>query len=213
MALARIGYSVFAARKGKTLKCEGCGQPIEKGQRYAHFKVGFRSRYVHTFHAGCRIPDAARASGKMAGVYSASESLRDEVNAIAYSAGDDAGDVISQIESALETAAEEWRSVGEEYREAAEASPTGMIFGVDYNEVADTFDSAADTLTGWSADEDEPDYNGCTNEAHEEGADEPIERGSGDCEECSGIADTWLDDLKSAVDSHIDDAQSEIEVG
>jgi hypothetical protein len=213
MSLARVRSSVFAARKGKTLTCEGCRQPIEKGTRYNWFKVGFRSRYVHAYHAACRIPDASRASGKMAGVYSANEAVRDTLAALSFTAGDDAGDIISEIESALETAADDWRSVGDEYREAAEASPTGYIFGVDYNEVADTFDSAADELTGWSPDDDEPDYEDCDNIDHDPEADEPVERGSADCDGCADIAGAWLSEVIDSAETHMDDSMGNIEVG
>lgn len=213
MSLARVQTSTFAARKGKTLTCEGCRQPIVKGSRYQWFKVGFRSRYVHAYHTTCRIDDSSRASGKMATVYGANQALREAVEALSFSAGGDAGDVISEIESALETAADDWRSVGDEYREAAEASATGYIFGVDYNEAADTFDAAADTLTSWSPDDDEPDYEDCDNIDHDPEADEPIERGSADCDGCMDVASGWLSGIRDSVDSHIEDAMGEIEVG
>ena len=213
MGLANIKVSTFAGRKGKTLTCEGCRHPIEKGTRYQWFKVGFRSRHVHAYHATCRISDAARASGKMATVYSAVEGLREGIYSLPFESGDDAADLISSIESALETAADEWRSVGDEYREAAEASPTGYVFGVDYNETADTFDSAADSLINWSPDETEPDYDACEEEHHADDAEEGVERGSTDCEECMGIANDWVMSIRESVESHVDDAMGEIEIG
>jgi hypothetical protein len=206
MSLARVGYSVFAARKGKTLTCEGCRKPIEKGHRYAHFKVGFRSRYVHTYHAGCPIRDSARESSKMVGIYSGTENAQDAISVAAFSTGDDASVFVDELKSALESAADEWRSVADEYREAAEASPTGMVFGVDLTEAADSIESAADELTGWDPDEDEPQT--CDNA--EEG-DHPaaIE----DCEECVSLAETWSEDTRQSAIDFLDDQQSGIEVG
>lgn len=227
MSLARIEYSVYAARRTraedgswadpKTLTCEGCRKPIEKGTRYAHFKVGFRSRYVHTYHAGCPIKDSVRESGKMSGVYAGTESAQDAINALGW--GGDAESFIADIKSALESAAEDWRSVGEEYREAAEASPTGMVFGVDYNEAADSIESAADELDGWDPDADEPEF--CDNHGEDAIGDGPEQYANdGDlaearrgCEDCQSLAETWVEDVRQSAIDAMDEASGNIEVG
>lgn len=215
--MARIQQSRFAGRKGATLACEKCKRDIPKGEVYRYYTVGYRSRYRHIrcYRSECTPRQSEMTNSKMAGVYSGSESLMDTVNALAFTAGDDAASIISEVESALETAADEWRNVGEEYREAAEASPTGLIFGQDYNEVADSIENAADELANWSADEDEPDYDSCTNVAHEGGlSDEPehLDRGVPECDGCVDIASEWLGDIQGSVESHAQDAESNIEV-
>lgn len=209
MSLARINYSVFAARKGKTLTCEGCRKPIEKGTRYAHFKVGFRSRFVHTYHAGCPIRDSSRESGKMAGIYSGTENAQDAINAAVWMGDPEA--FLDEIKSALESAADDWRSVGDEYREAAEASPTGYVFGVDYNEAADSIDSVADELGSWEPDDDEP------NIEHEDHADDEDDERTGnqagDCDECTSATEDWVESTRQSAIDWIDEQQSNIEVG
>lgn len=198
MSLARVNYSVFAARKGKTLTCEGCRKPIEKGTRYAHFKVGFRSRYVHTYHVGCPIKDSARESSRMAGIYSGTESAQDTISGLSYTIGDDPSSFIDEIKSALESAGDDWRSVADEYREAADASPTGLVFGEDLNEKADAIESAADEVGSWDPDEDEPEK--CGNEDDEDHAD--------DCADCESNIETWAEDVKQSALDWLDEQQS-----
>ena len=193
MSIARVQYSVFAARKGKTLTCAGCRQPIEKGTKYAWFKVGFRSRFVHTYHVGCSIPDSVRESSMMSGVMAARETAQADI--AAYT---DPATLVADIESTLESCAEEWRSVGEQYAEAADAMGAA---GEPMQEVADSIETAADELTSWQPDEDEPDPD------HDDGHDGE----QADCDECQSTIDEWVDAVKESAVSAIDDAESNIE--
>jgi hypothetical protein len=206
VSLARINISTFAARKGKTLACEGCHKPINKGERYKWFKVGFRSRFVHAYHMGCTIKDSARESSLMVGVYSGIETAEDTIGAIGWAG--DPGAVVQEIKDALEAAADEWRGVSEEYGSAADNSPTGMVFGVDYREVADSIEAAADTLADWEPGESEPDVE------HGDHADEGDERTGivDDCDECEANVGQWLESIRDEAIESMGDAQGEIEV-
>lgn len=200
MSVARVQISKFAARKGATLRCGKCGKEITRGARYYWYKVGFRSRYkqVRCYGSPSCFPAASeRESSKMAGVYAAQETAASSIAEATF--GDDPASFIDDLRSTLESAADDWRSVADEYREAAEASPTGYVFGVDYTEIADSIEYAADELGNWSPDEDEP--NPC---------DEHEEYTPG-CEECEQMAAGWADDVRDSASTALDDAQSNIE--
>jgi hypothetical protein len=133
-------------------------------------------------------------ASKMSGVYAAIEAAEDALDSMEGAPEDDA----SNVTAALETAAEGIEEVAEEYREANEASPTGMVFGEDLNERADEISNAAYDLQGWSPSEDAPDFDACDNEDHDidETEGEPVERGvEGGCEGCIEIAGTWWDNV------------------
>lgn len=202
--MARVYYSKFAGRKGATLKCGKCGEPIEKGQSYRWFKVGFRSRtkYIRCYKSGCTPKQSEMTTSKMAGVYAAIEDAEANLNALLGSPEDDT----SSIKSELESAAQSIRDVADEYREAADASPTGLVFGEDLNERADAVEAGADEIENWDAENEEPDFDSCESDVHDEDrdpADVSAERGdTGNCEDCAQIKTEWWDaEIESALDA------------
>jgi hypothetical protein len=202
--MARTNYAVFAARKGATLTCSKDGAPILKGERYMWVKP--RSSYRKLVRCMAHpFKQSEITTSKMAGVYAAQENATDELTALTGQPGD-----VGDLSSILEAAAESIREVAQEYRDAAEASPTGLVFGEDLNEKADEIEDAAGELESWSADEDEPDFDQCENVAHEESNEEappvpPLERGSDLCDDCVEIRNTWWDDQVDSAISAVSD--------
>lgn len=193
--MARVRTSRFAARQGATLACEKCRNQIGKGESYRWFKVGFRSRYKHIRcnRPECTPRQSEMTASKMAGVYAAIEDAESALSGLAP------GEV-SDIESILQTAGEGIEEVADEYREAGEASPTGLVFGEDLNERADEISDAANELQSWSPSEDEPDYDSCDEDHHDEDPEDPeqeiIDRGAGNgCDACDDIQVTWWDQV------------------
>jgi hypothetical protein len=197
MSQARIQYSTFAGRLGKTIKCGKCGRDIPKGERYRWYKVGFRSRYknIRCYRSECTPRSSELESSLMAGVYSAIEGAEDALAAL--DAGEPEDDA-SSIAEAVTDAADGVREVADQYSEAADAMGDA---GYDMQEKADEIGSAADELEGYSAGDDEPDLDQCDNEAHDlEEADAGwIERGDRSCESCTEIKrDWWTQEISAA---------------
>lgn len=210
--MPRINTSKFAARQGATLTCDKCGQPIEKGQTYRHFKVGFRygRKQVRCMKAECSPRQSELTTSKMSGVYAAIEGAEDVIASLRYS---DPEDDTSSIKSAMEEAGEAIEEVADEYREANEASPTGYVFGEDLNERADELSNAAYELQSFDSSEDEADFDSCDAEEHtdledrdEEASDEFIDRGDIEqCESCREIKQTWWDAMLDEAESALSD--------
>lgn len=203
--MARVHVSKFAGRKGATLMCQSPkGQhPIAVGESYSWVKP--RSAYrkmVRCLAHPFRLSETT--TSKMAGVYAAQETAQDDLTAMT---GNPAS--VEDISSVLETAADDIESVAEEYREANEASPTGLVFGEDLNERADEISEAAQELRDWSADEDEPDYDQCEaiHEGDEEADGEDVfpARGSDECESCMEIKGAWWDEQVDSAMSAVND--------
>lgn len=199
--MARIQTSTFAARKGATLTCSKCRRNIEKGERYRWYKPGFRSRYKVVICSNCKVKPSETMSSKMAGVVAAVEDANEALDAL--EAGDPEQDT-SSIESILQEAASTIEGVADEYREAAEASPTGLIFGEDYNERADEISNAASDLEGWTADENEPPDNHDDHNTDEDA--EPVDKD--DCEDCADDRREWWSDQISAARDALSEAES-----
>lgn len=212
--MARLNISRFAARQGKTLACEKCHRPIEKGEQYRWFTVGYRSRYKHVrcMRSECSPRQSEMTPSKMAGVYAAIEGAEDALDALA--AGDPEDDA-SSIREAVTGAAEGIEEVADEYREAADASPTGLVFGEDLNEKADEISDAASELESFDPSEDQADFESCDGhvegepcEVHEACDMEPCTIERGDVEGCSGcreIKQAWWDDMIEEARSALSD--------
>lgn len=203
--MARVRTSVFAARKGATLKCSVDGEPIQKGERYYWWKPGFRSRYK-VIRCMKHAPKPSETnSSKLSTIMAAQETAEEALDALV-------GYETSDIEQIVNDVAQAFEDVAEEYRDAAEASPTGLIFGEDYNEKADTLENSASDLQSWSPSEDEPDYEHETHASHpdniEEGDDtEPVEDADPErCEECADARQEWWDNMVEEARSAIQDA-------
>jgi hypothetical protein len=213
MSVARVRTSRFAARQGATLSCQKCGNPIQKGETYRWYKIGFRSRYkyIRCSRSTCTPRMSELESSKMVGVWSAVESAEDALDALA--AGDPEDDA-SSIASAVNEIESDAESVADEYDEAADASPTGMVFGEDLHERADGIRSAAQDLGSWSPTTDEPDYDSCDDEMHDEDAKGPdgedqevVDRGdTATCGQCAEIKQAWWDEAIEEARTAIGDA-------
>ena len=216
--MARIQTSRFAARKGAAnLVCGKCRAEIVKGEQYRWFKVGFRSRYknIRCMRAECSPRQSEMTASKMAGVYAAFEDAEDALAALR--AGDPEDDT-SNIREAVTNAAAGIEEVADEYREAGEASPTGLVFGEDLNERADEISDVASQLESFDCSEDEADFESCDLEEHlpledreEEGSDEIIDRGDVEqCESCREIKQTWWDAMIEEAEQALDEASSNV---
>ncbi len=186
MSQATVYHSTFAARKGATLRCGKCGQPIAKGEGYRWYKVGFRSPFknIRCDRHTCDPRPSELESSKLAGVYEAIESAEDNINGTTPDSPDWDSSV-EAIRESLSTAADDIRAVADEYREAAEAMGGA---GYDMEEKADEVEEAASQLDDWSPDDDEP-----------QPCDQHDEYDS-TCEECeSNVADWWSEVQASAV--------------
>lgn len=199
--MARVRISRFAARQGAAnLVCGKCRAEITKGEQYRWFKVGFRSRYknIRCMKSECAPRQSEMTASKMAGVYAAIEGAEDALQALAN--GDPEDDTTS-IREAVTTAAEGFNEVADEYTEAGEMSPTGLVFGEDLNERADEIRDAASEIESFDPSEDEADFDSCDAEEHvdledrdEEDSDEFWDRGDTEqCESCRDIKQAWWD--------------------
>jgi hypothetical protein len=198
MSLAKLNTSVFAARKGATLNCER-GHPIQKGEKYIWFKVGFRSR---TKHVRCMLPahaprDSERESSILSEVYAAQESARDSLDTL-----DPATVEEQDLNDIITTAAEAVQAVAEQYREAAEA------FGGagDNADRADTLEGSASELESWST-QGGPEGCGESNRdktGDEEDSDEPHEEPVADCDDCADKRREWGEEAIEEVRELID---------
>lgn len=114
MARARLKMTGKAHKRPQP-KCNKCGETIEPGQQ--RWEWSFRYGGTHTRHQDCGMPRASELTqGRVGELYAAQEAIEDAV-------GGDRSDFDSwksDVEQALESAAETARELGEEYREAAE---------------------------------------------------------------------------------------------
>lgn len=202
MSQARVYFSRFAARKGATLTCGNCRRPIEKGDQYRWFKVGFRARYknIRCMRSECTPRASALESSKMADVYSAIESAEDALDALANG---DPEENNSSINEAVQSAAEGIRAVADEYREAAEAMGDA---GYEMEEKADALEQAADELESWESSESEPDLD---HESHDTGDPDllPSDVDEVDCDECTEARQTWWDEQVEEGRSALSDVE------
>lgn len=199
--MARINVSKFAGRKGATLACDKCRQPIAVGEQYRYWAAGFRSRRknIRCMRATCSPRASEMTNSKMSGVYAAQEEAEDALNLL-QGAPEENWDSVRSI---LEDAASAIEDVAQEYRDAADASPTGLVFGEDLNERADMIEEGANEIRDWEPDEDEPDFDECAEEHHDEPENEgdiAIERGDVErCESCKTVQQDWWDNLVAAA--------------
>lgn len=208
MSLARIYTQKFSGKSKNVSTCEGCRQPIEKGQTYRCFKVGFRSRYQHNYHAGCEIKDSARESSKLSAVFAAREDAIDNINSADVD-GTNPSAFVDDLRGFLESAADDWDGVASEYDDASEAMGGDYGAGSAMAETAASIEEAANQLRDWSPNEEEPDVN------HEDHAEDDDERTGivDDCDECMDAVNDWADEVRSSATDALTDAEGEIEMG
>lgn len=191
MSLAKVN----TVRSRKNYTCEKCKIPIEKGQMYRWFKVGFRSRYKHVrcMAPSCAPRDSERESSMLSGVYAALEDASFQVGMASS---------IEDLRSALEEAGSQINDVASEYSYAAEAMGEA---GYENQEKADMLEQAADELANVEFEETAmTDCEECGGSGTEECLecdgtgmlDEDVECDAcgasgeiGDCQTCGGIGE------------------------
>ena len=163
MSIARV---TTVKRSQKPFTCEKCRKDIPKGSTYRHFKVGFRTRYVHRrcMDAACTPRQSELDASKMSAVWYAQES---------FEAAVESATCADDLASALSDYAEAVREVGEEYREASENPNTGAVFNTDAEERADTLESAADEIEDIDVDDETTDCDECDGTGEDRSGDEP----------------------------------------
>lgn len=211
MSLAKV--NTVKSRQNYT--CEKCQVPIEKGQMYRWFKVGFRSRYKHVrcMTPSCTPRNSELESSKLADVYGALEDAEFHIS-MAYS--------IEDLQAALEECASQINDVASEYSDAAESMGEA---GYENQEKADMLEQAADELASTEFEEttmvecDECNGSG-TEECYEcDGSgmlDEDEECDAcgasgeiGDCPECGGTGEVEgepdIEEAREIAQAAIDD--------
>jgi hypothetical protein len=173
--------------------CGSCGQPIKAGDSYKHvsLKTGPRSSRILKRHGGCPgWRQSELCQSKMAGVYAAQEGFDDSMPAWDPETG------IHYIRDILESAADDIRSVAEEYRESQQNIEQG--FGHSTYQ-SDELGEKADELEAW-ADQVAEAVDGCEEspspcEAHEEFVS--------DCEDCELALETWEDEIRELAEEAV----------
>lgn len=178
-------YTVKKSRK--EFICNKCGQPIIKGSSYIWWQH-MHSPEVrwHAAHGHPRPSDLA-SSDKVARYCTVQEQVEDAMSALSNDANaDNVEELVQGLAQAMREGAEEIRSVGEEYTEAADnmesAFPNGSSVIDEIREKADTCEAWADNLES-AAD---------TVEAIDTDAfacDTCDGSGTVECESCSGAGD------------------------
>lgn len=197
MSQARI-YTTKGPVRKDGLKCGKCGDPIRKGiDRRITFAVGFRGyEQTRCLKPECYPTRSERESSAVASVY-------DAIDSIDVSNIDTAEDFTSardEIVSAIEEVVSEY-----EYNEMIEVN-------YDLQERRDMLQSAADELSSWEPEGDEPEEEvdcdecgGSGQVTNDEGEDE-------DCDECGGTGtvenpeshEDWVDATREAFQEAID---------
>jgi hypothetical protein len=188
------------------LKCGKCGDEIAVSAPYRWFSVGFRSHYkqVRCMKSTCTPRESEReSSGIRSEILSAIENANDQLDNM-IEASDS-----SEIESIVQAVGEAFRSAADQYREADEAFGGGG--NTENGDRADTCE-----LESWGCSGDsEPDYESCDDEIHldlsersdEDDDREKIDRGDSECESCTQIRDSWLEELVSEARDAIDSVE------
>jgi hypothetical protein len=173
--------------KATEFKCNRCSEPIKVGEQYFEWKHNHAP--VSRRHAQHGRPRTSElCTGKMSGVYAATEALEDAI------AAGRASDDISGLEDALNECASSVREVAEEYEnnvsnmpDSLQSSPTAEDMqekASQLNEFADALESAASELDTDIEDEPEQTLDDCTDDCAISQADLSQEYGPADVE-CS----------------------------
>ena len=194
------------------LKCGKCGDEIAVGSPYRWFTVGFRSHYkqIRCTKSACTPRESEReSSGIRAEILGAIEDFNDTMAGF-----DSSGITVSDVEAAVQSVGEAFRSAADQWREADEQFGGGG--NTESGERADTAESGADELESWGSSlNDEPDYDECEDEIHlplDEREDkdddrEPVDKGDMECDSCSQIREDWFDELVEEANNAVEGAE------
>jgi len=206
---------VTVANKEKPLPqptCGKCGVTIEVGDPYRWFTVGFRSHYkqVRCMKSECTPrPSQRESSGIRAEILGAIEDFEDTMSGF-----DSSGISTTDVEEAVHQVGDAFRSAADQWREADDAFGGGGV--TESGERADTAESAADELEGWTTSvNEEPDYDECENEIHlplderedKDDDSEPVDKGDMECDDCSQIREDWFDELVAEANDAVESAE------
>lgn len=204
MSLARLEHT---KKSLKPTRCEKCRDELPKGSEFYYFYVGFRSQYKHVrcTKAACYPRNSERESSLLSSAYAAMEDAEDNLSNLSNDSD------TSEIESAVRDVADTLRETADAYRAADENFGGGGM--TDSSERADTLETAADELEGFSlTGDDEPGY--CDDHSDEDSwrtvqdgqfddnftpeADRvyrELDEARGECEDCRNLRDSWWDEL------------------
>lgn len=142
--MARV-FSAKKSKAGKEIKCGRCSVVIKPGEKYYYFSVGFRGS--KQYRCQNHSPRQSETTGnKMSGAYAANESLEEFLNGPTC---------VSDIASALETAAGEIEQVRDEYQESYDSLPENFQNGEQGSEIQEKIDALteyADSLSSAASD-------------------------------------------------------------
>lgn len=130
MSIAKINH-VQAARKTQGT-CGKCQTPINIGDPYRWYKVGFRARFKHVrcTSSACMPRPSELESSRISEVYAAQEDAQDRIEGAETVA--EMNEAISDLQDAIE-------QLAEEYRDASE-NEDGVVFNTTAEEYADILD-------------------------------------------------------------------------
>lgn len=187
----RIVARVHTLKTRKDRICEKCRGPINPGDQYRYFQVGFRNSFKHIrcMKPGCTPRPSELTNSKVSSIMAAQEGAGDELDALTASVGEP-----SDITAIVERVAEAIEEVKGEYEEGLEAWPGGNS---NIQERVDTLESAYDELSSFqfSGDESKP------------GCDEHEGEPQDDCDACEASAGIWWSDLVQEARDAIDQVE------
>lgn len=221
-------YTVKKSRK--VWRCHKCGATINVGDSYRWWQHMHSPETRRCWKCGPPRASDLTSSDKLQRVLSAQENVEDVAGQLSQAGDKDTFDsMLEDLKSAVQEAAEEVRSVGEEYSGSADnmeqAFPNGSSVIDEIRDKASTCESWADNLDNAASELESvevEDCDECDGTGHVDcstcggdGQGEPNEpcdgcNGDGqvDCETCDGTG-IKLQDALDSVQQIIDDAMSE----
>lgn len=195
---------IRVADKGQPLpmpKCGKCGQPIEVGQPYLWYTVGFRG-YPQYRHINHQPKPSELESSRVADIIAAIEDAQDQIDNIDADNRDDAE---SQAQEILQSVQDVIDEVKEEYAEADRAM--GDSQATQAYERYETLD--ANDLGSFSLQASDPE--GCgdawkgdsDDDADADDHDEPQDG----CDECRAKLDEWQDEVRQEVRDALEEVE------
>jgi hypothetical protein len=202
--------------KVETYPCRKCEEPIKPGEQYYEWK--HRNSPFSRQHQSHGAPKQSElCSGKMSGVYAATEELSDVIDAASRDNNP------SSLADALMACAEAVREVAQEYEDNRGNMPEGLQdgnVGTDMQEKADALNDFADSLesaasdsevTDWEMDTESPE----PGEDHTEGCSINDEGDNPECDcgyaELEEAKDAWEQDRDDKIQAAIDCAQNALD--
>lgn len=205
--MPRVNHIKSARPSKRRRSCFRCGHEIQVGEAYKKWSFRMRPRGSRTVYAckdhSPRASDLTQ-SPHLAGFYSAQESATDALNdwrPEAPPVGEEPD--AAEVDSILESCAEEFRAVAEGLRESAEAITDGFghetYQSEELEERAQTAEDAADQL---EADFDVPFFE-TPEDAHDDGASEEQREAA-----WQQAFDAWVEETRDAAQSAVDEAEA-----